>query len=55
MDILSDTLGVIRLAGAVFFTAKVSAPWSFQSPSSEGYARLLNLQTDCITLFHMVV
>jgi AraC family transcriptional regulator, alkane utilization regulator len=54
MDVLSDTLQVVRLAGALFFTAKVSGPWSLQSPASDEYARLLNSQADCITIFHIV-
>jgi AraC-like DNA-binding protein len=55
MDVLSDTLRVVRLAGALFFTARFLAPWSFQSPSGEGYARLLNSHADYITIFHMIV
>ena len=55
MDVLSDMLRVIRLTGAIFFSARLSAPWSLQSPSSEGYAQLLNLQADCLTLFHTIV
>ncbi len=54
MDVLSDTLRIIRLTGAVFFTARLSAPWSLQSLSSVAYAELLNLPGDCITLFHIV-
>jgi AraC family transcriptional regulator, alkane utilization regulator len=55
VDVLSDTLRVVRLAGALFFTARFSPPWSVQSPSSEGFARLLNAQADSITVFHMIV
>jgi AraC-like DNA-binding protein len=54
MDVLSDTLRVVRLAGALFFTAKVSGPWSLQSPTSDEYTRLLKSQADCITIFHIV-
>ena len=55
MDVLSDTLRVVRLAGALFFTAKFVGPWSVQSPTSADYARLLNVHNDCITIFHMMV
>lgn len=55
MDVLSDTLRMVRLAGALFFTARFSAPWCVQSPSSDGFARLLNWHADCITVFHIIV
>ena len=32
MDILSDVLRVVRLSGAVFFTAEFSSPWALDSP-----------------------
>ena len=32
MDVLSDVLRVVRLSGAVFFTADFSSPWSIESP-----------------------
>lgn len=55
MDVLSDTLRVVRLAGALFLNAKISGPWSSQFPTSDEYARLLHSQADCITLFHVMV
>jgi AraC family transcriptional regulator, alkane utilization regulator len=55
MDVLSDTLRVVRLAGALFFTAKAFGSWSLQSPTSDEYARLLNSQADNITIFHIIV
>lgn len=32
MDVLSDVLRVVRLSGAVFFTADFSSPWAIESP-----------------------
>src|SRR5262245_24306233 len=32
MDVLSDVLRVVRLSGAVFFTADFSSPWGLHSP-----------------------
>ena len=32
MDVLSDVLRVVRLSGAVFFTAEFSSPWAIESP-----------------------
>ena len=34
MDVLSDVLRVVRLSGALFFTAELSAPWALESPDS---------------------
>lgn len=54
MDVLSDTLRVVRLAGATFFTAKLCSPWTIASPPPEEVARILRLRTDCIALFHVL-
>jgi YesN/AraC family two-component response regulator len=35
MDILSDVLRIVRLSGAVFFTAEFSSPWALDSPNSD--------------------
>ncbi len=55
MDVLSDTLRVVRLAGAVFFTARLTAPWSVASAPGHELAQFLRLPSDCVTLFHVVV
>jgi AraC family transcriptional regulator, alkane utilization regulator len=55
MDVLSDTLRTVRLAGAVFFTARFSAPWSVGSATGRELARFLSLPSDCVTFFHVVV
>lgn len=55
MDVLSDVLRVIRLTGAVFFTARFSQPWALASPASTELAPLLAKPADCISLFHVVV
>lgn len=54
MDVLSDTLRVVRLAGAMFFTAQLAAPWAVASPPPEDLARFLHLRTDCIAVFHVL-
>lgn len=54
MDVLSDTLRVVRLAGAVFFTAHVASPWSVSSPPPADIARVLRLRSDCVALFHVL-
>lgn len=55
MDILSDVLRVIRLNGALFFTAEFSAPWSLASMPSSELAPMLQKRSDCIAPFHILV
>jgi len=54
VDVLSDALNVVRLAGAVFFTATFSSRWAIASPDREDLARFLHLPSHCITLFHIL-
>jgi AraC-like DNA-binding protein len=55
MDVLSDVLRVVRLSGAVFFTADFSSPWSLQSPIPEMLAPALIPEAECVVLFHILV
>ena len=55
MDVLSDTLRVVRLTGAVFLNATVVAPWAFATSASAQLAEYLRLPSDCLALFHIVV
>lgn len=55
MDVLSDVLRVVRLTSAVFFTARLSSPWSIESPPSDQLARSLRLRAESIALFHVLV
>ncbi len=55
MDVLSDTLQVVRLTGAVFLDASLAAPWAFESSPPSELAQYLGLPTDCIALFHILV
>lgn len=55
MDVLSDTLRVVRLSGAVFLNAQMTTPWAFVTSSSGDMARYLRLPSDCVALFHIIV
>ena len=55
VDVLSDTLRVVRLAGAVFLNAWIRGPWAIVSPPAAQLALYLDLPTDCVALFHMLV
>jgi AraC-like DNA-binding protein len=55
MDVLSDVLRVVRLSGAVFFTADFSSPWAIESPIPDRLAAAVMPQAECIVLFHILV
>lgn len=55
MDVLSDTLRVVRLTGTVFLKGKLMSPWSIASTTPGELAEYLRLPSDCIALFHIVV
>ncbi len=54
MDVLSDALRVLRLSGAVLFTADFSAPWDVSSPSSALLARMLVPGAGRLVVFHVI-
>ena len=55
MDVLSDVLRVVRLSGAVFFTAELSSPWSLESPHPKELSTALIPGAECPVLFHILV
>ena len=55
MDVLSDVLRVVRLSGAVFFTADFSSPWAIESPVPARLAPAVMPDAECIVLFHILV
>src|SRR5262249_29443728 len=55
MDVLSDVLRVVRLSGAVFFTADLSSPWALESPNADKLASLVMHDAECVVLFHILV
>jgi AraC-like DNA-binding protein len=54
MDILSDTLQVVRLTGAIFFDARLSSPWAFYSAPADELRSRLHSSSECLTLFHIL-
>ena len=55
MDVLSDVLRVVRLSGAVFFTADFSSPWGLESPAPVALTSALMPEAECLVLFHILV
>jgi AraC-like DNA-binding protein len=54
MDILSDVLRIVRLSGAVFFTAEFSSPWALASPNRQLLASIVLPDAECVVLFHIL-
>ena len=54
MDMLSDVLRVVRLSGAVFFSAEFSSPWAIESPNAELLASFVLPRAKCVVLFHIL-
>ena len=55
IDVLSDVLRVVRLSGAVFFTADFSSPWAVESPPAEALASIVMPDAECVVLFHVLI
>jgi AraC family transcriptional regulator, alkane utilization regulator len=55
VDVLSDVLRVVRLSGAVFFTADFSSPWAIESPLPDSLAATVMPHAESVVLFHILV
>lgn len=55
MDALSEILRVVRLVGAIFISARFSAPWCYQSPRADTVAPLLEPGAERIVIFHLIM
>jgi AraC-like DNA-binding protein len=54
-DPFSEALRSVRLSGAIFLDAELSAPWGFASPPASAGARLIAPSAEHLILFHLVV
>jgi AraC-like DNA-binding protein len=54
-DPLSEALKSVRLSGAVFLDAELSAPWGFASPPASASAHLLAPMAEHLVPFHLLV
>jgi AraC family transcriptional regulator, alkane utilization regulator len=55
MDVLSDSLRVIRLKGALFLNADFREPWCVAAPSGEDLSRILATGHPHMAICHLVV
>ncbi|MBI3715019.1 MAG: AraC family transcriptional regulator [Betaproteobacteria bacterium] len=54
MDALSEILRVVRLSGAIFFHAKFTAPWCYQSSRGEAVGSQLEPGAEHMLIFHLI-
>jgi AraC-like DNA-binding protein len=54
-DPFSEALRSVRLSGAIFLDAELSAPWGFASPPASTAARLIAPSAEHLILFHLLV
>jgi hypothetical protein len=54
VDVLSDVLRVIRLSGAIFFSAEFRAPYALAEPPPPPLAARLFPAAECLALFHVL-
>jgi AraC-like DNA-binding protein len=54
MDVLSEVLRIVRLDGALFFNAELSAPWCVSEPRSTALASQLSPEPGHLILYHFI-
>jgi len=55
MDAFSEILAVVKLKGALFFSAEFSSPWGVSSPTSKELAPALAPGAPHLVIYHLVV
>jgi AraC-like DNA-binding protein len=55
MDAFSEILSAVKLNGAVFFSAELSAPWGFSTPPAKVIAEQLVPGAAHVVLYHFVI
>ena len=55
MDALSETLGVIRLTGAVFLEMDLRAQWSYLTAPARAIADVLVPEADHVIPYHLLL
>jgi AraC-like DNA-binding protein len=54
MDVLSEVLKVVKLAGAIYYNGEFTAPWSFRSPPSCVLAPHFASGGDHVIIYHLL-
>ena len=54
MDVLSEVLKSVKLAGALFYNGEFSAPWCFRQPASHVMASYLSADSKHVIVYHLL-
>jgi AraC-like DNA-binding protein len=54
VDLVSDVLSMLRLAGAIFLRAEFTSPWAYESPPPDDLASVLETSAERLILFHII-
>jgi AraC-like DNA-binding protein len=54
MDVLSEVLKAVKLGGAMFYNAELSAPWCFCSPAAQMLAPYFSADSKHVIIFHLL-
>lgn len=54
MDALSEALGTVRMTGAIFVNAEVTAPWGFVAPPAQQGLRILAPGSEHLIVYHLL-
>ena len=54
VDLLTDVLAAVRLAGAVFLRAEYTSPWAYESPPAAALTSILRPGAKRLILFHII-
>jgi AraC-like DNA-binding protein len=55
MDVLSDVLHVVRLAGAIFYDVEALWPWAATTPDVRTFKRMVMPESEHVITFHVVI
>lgn len=53
-DLIASVLSGLRLAGAIFLRAEFTAPWAYESPTSDQLTSILRPEAKRLILFHII-
>ena len=54
MDVLSEVLKVVKLQGALYYNAELSAPWSVQAASARALAHIVAPGAEHVIMYHLL-
>lgn len=55
MDVFSDILNDVKLSGALYFNAELSAPWGVETPPAQHLSAVLSPGSPHLVIYHFVI